>query len=68
MPVVGGRIRPYVWAVMNTASTSTRTMSGPLIAVATIAGVLVAGTAALWALYGTTVFFEMVRAGIAMCF
>ena len=29
---------------------------------------LLAGTAGLWAYYGTTVFFEAVRAGWAACF
>jgi hypothetical protein len=32
------------------------------------AGVLIAATFGLWAYYGTTVFFEMIAAGIAACF
>ena len=40
----------------------------PLIAVAAFVGAMVAATLALWAHFGTTVFFEMVRAGIAACF
>jgi hypothetical protein len=40
----------------------------PLALTAAAAGVLVAATLALWAYYGTTVFYEMVAAGIAMCF
>jgi len=32
------------------------------------AAALVAGTLALWAFYGTAVFFEMVRAGWTACF
>jgi hypothetical protein len=35
---------------------------------AAIGVALVAGTGLLWAYYGTTVFFEMVRAGWAACF
>jgi hypothetical protein len=37
--------------------------------VATGAGivVLLAGTAALWAYYGTAVFYEMIAAGLAAC-
>jgi hypothetical protein len=31
-------------------------------------GALLAGTLALWAYYGTAVFFEMVRAGWTSCF
>jgi hypothetical protein len=33
-----------------------------------IVGVTVAGTALLWAHYGSAVFFEMIMAGIAACF
>jgi hypothetical protein len=39
----------------------------PLALAAVVAGLLIAGTTALWAYYGTAVFFEMVAAGIAMC-
>jgi hypothetical protein len=40
----------------------------PLVLVAAVAGVLIAGTLALWAHYGSAVFFEMIAAGIAACF
>jgi hypothetical protein len=40
----------------------------PFALVAAVAGVLIAGTLALWAHYGTAVFFEMIAAGIAACF
>ena len=36
--------------------------------VAAVAGVLIAATLALWAHYGTAVFFEIIAAGIAACF
>jgi hypothetical protein len=39
-----------------------------LVAIAAVAGLLLAGTVALWAHYGTAVFYEMILAGIAMCF
>ena len=39
-----------------------------LLAVAGVVGFLLAGTVALWAHYGTAVFFEMIAAGIAACF
>ena len=42
--------------------------SRPFLLVAAVAGVLIAGTLALWAHYGTAVFFEMIAAGIAACF
>jgi hypothetical protein len=35
--------------------------------VAAAAGILLAATAALWAHYGTAVFYEMILAGIATC-
>jgi len=40
----------------------------PLIAAAIVFGGLVAVAGALWLHYGTAVFFEIVRAGIAACF
>ena len=40
----------------------------PLAAVAAGVGALMAGTLALWAYYGTAVFYEIIAAGIAMCF
>jgi hypothetical protein len=40
----------------------------PLALVAGAAGVLVAATLALWAHYGSAVFFEMIRSGLAYCF
>ena len=42
--------------------------SRPFVVLAAIAGLLVAGTLALWAHYGTAVFFEIIAAGIAACF
>ena len=35
---------------------------------ASLGGAAVLGAAALWLHYGTTVFFEMISAGIAACF
>jgi hypothetical protein len=43
-------------------------ISRPLLLVAAVIGVMLAGTVALWAHYGTAVFFEMITAGIAACF
>jgi len=40
----------------------------PIVLAATVAGLILAGTVALWAHYGTTVFFEMIRAGFVACF
>jgi hypothetical protein len=52
----------------DSASVPTRSMSRPLIVTAAIVGLMFAGALALWAHYGTTVFFEMIVAGIAACF
>lgn len=40
----------------------------PTLIVGGIVGLVVAATAALWAHYGTAVFFEMIRAGFVACF
>ncbi|MGI8527523.1 MAG: hypothetical protein ACR2K5_15390 [Pseudolabrys sp.] len=40
----------------------------PLLFVAVGLGAAVAATGSLWAYYGSTVFFEMVRAGWIACF
>jgi len=39
-----------------------------LLGLAVIGGVLAAATAALWAHYGTAVFYETIVAGINACF
>lgn len=53
---------------MTPTALSTTSLSRPVMLLAGLAGALVAATLALWAYYGTTVFFEIVRAGIAACF
>ncbi len=47
---------------------ATARRSIPTLIVGTIGGVVVAATAALWAHYGTAIFFEMIRAGLVACF
>jgi hypothetical protein len=44
------------------------TMSRPLIAVSAFVALALFGTVLLWAHYGTTVFFETIRAGFSACF
>ena len=51
----------------DTVSEATPLLSRPLLVIAAAAGILVAGTVALWAHYGTAVFYEMIAAGIAAC-
>jgi hypothetical protein len=40
----------------------------PALAVAAICAALLGGSVLLWAHYGTTVFFETIRAGFVACF
>jgi hypothetical protein len=49
------------------ASLSPRLKPRPLLVVGGGVGILVAATVALWVHYGTAVFFEMIRAGLAAC-
>jgi hypothetical protein len=50
------------------SQTPGRTVRVATIALAAACGLLVAGAAALWAHYGTAVFYETVIAGINACF
>lgn len=50
------------------ALVSSTRLPRPLLLVSLGGGLAVAGTLALWAYYGTTVFFEVVRSGWAACF
>ena len=50
------------------AIVSTASLSRPLMLIALIGGAMLAATLGLWAYYGTTVFFEMVRTGWVACF
>jgi hypothetical protein len=53
---------------MPTTFSAQPRMTTLVTALAVVAGAAIAGTALLWAYYGTAVFFEMVRAGWAACF
>jgi hypothetical protein len=50
------------------ATVSTATVPWPALLAALLAGLLVASAIGLWAYFGTTVFFEMVRTGWMACF
>jgi hypothetical protein len=52
---------------MPETATATPHVSRPLILIAAVVGIMLAGTVALWAHYGTAVFYEMIVAGIAAC-
>ncbi len=49
------------------ASSSSWLRPRPLTLLAGVLGAVMAATLALWAHYGTAVFFEMIRAGFAAC-
>jgi hypothetical protein len=50
------------------ADASPPTLTRPLLLLGAAAGVLAIVTLGLWGWYGTTVFFETLRAGLAACF
>lgn len=50
------------------ATVTTTALSRPLLLLGLIGGLLLAVTLGLWTYYGTTVFFEVVRAGWVACF
>ena len=47
---------------------STTSLSRPLALIALFGGAMLAATLGLWAYYGTTLFFEIVRTGWLACF
>jgi len=51
----------------ETVSATASLLSRPLVLIAAAVGVMLAATVALWAHYGTEVFYEMIVAGIAAC-
>ena len=51
----------------ETVSATTSLLSRPFVLLAAVAAIMLAGTLALWAHYGTAVFYEMIVAGIAAC-
>ena len=51
----------------ETISATTPLLSRPLMLIAAALGIVLAATVALWAQYGTAVFYEMIVAGIAAC-
>ena len=53
---------------MPQAVTDTPGLTRPFLLVGAVAAVLIVATLALWAHYGTAVFFEIIAAGIAACF
>jgi hypothetical protein len=57
------------WRIsMPSSAYTTANLSRPLLLLAVLGGAIMAGTLGLWAFYGTTVFFEIVRTGWIACF
>jgi len=53
---------------MTMAEAITPRRTGAMLLAAGAVGAVLAGTIALWAHYGTAVFFETIRAGFIACF
>jgi preprotein translocase subunit Sss1 len=51
----------------DVAARPSRAASAIVAAAAVLAGLLIVGAVGLWIHYGTAVFFEMVKSGIAAC-
>jgi hypothetical protein len=47
---------------------ASRQAAWTLLVAGAVVALLLAGAVALWAHYGSTVFFETIRAGLAACF
>jgi hypothetical protein len=52
----------------NAANADTVPNRAAIFLVAVVVGAILAGTVALWAHYGTAIFFETIRAGLVACF
>jgi len=52
----------------NAANADTFQHRAAILLVAAVVGAILAGTVALWAHYGTAIFFETIRAGLVACF
>ena len=51
----------------ETSSAVTSLFRARCMLIAAVVGILLAGTVAFWAHYGTAVFYEMIVAGLAAC-
>ena len=70
--LVACRRTPVGWSSLGTSmpetvSAAASLLSRPLVLIAAAVGDVLAATVALWAHYGTAVFYEMIVAGIAAC-
>ena len=68
--VADNRVQPYVMDMPDdiTISDAIAPRRAAIVIAAGALGLVLAGTVALWAHYGTAIFFEMIRAGLVACF
>ena len=68
--VADNPVRSYVMDMPDdiTISDAIAPRRAAIVIAAGALGLVLAGTVALWAHYGTAIFFEMIRAGLAACF
>ena len=52
----------------DAANADTSQHRAAIFLVSVVLGAILAGTIALWAHYGTAIFFETIRAGLVACF
>ena len=62
------RVLPETAAETAAPSIASSMGPRPILAVSAFVALALAGTVLLWAHYGTTVFFETIRAGFSACF
>jgi hypothetical protein len=55
-------------SIQSPANVSRLATRPAVVALMAVAGILVAATLALWAHYGSAVFYEMIATGLAACF
>ena len=74
VPVVAGAVPAYLSCMSKALPETVPETAAPLmgtrliLAVSAFVALALAGTVLLWAHYGTTVFFETIRAGFSACF
>jgi hypothetical protein len=73
--LIGARLRPFtgrlmcfVTGTLMSAQSTAPLALRPMLLIGSVGALLLAGTVGLWAWYGTSVFFEVLRAGWNACF
>jgi hypothetical protein len=58
----------FVTGTLMSAQSTAPLALRPMLLIGSVGALLLAGTVGLWAWYGTSVFFEVLRAGWNACF